>query len=116
MFTEPLVVIVLSVCVTSVLLSLLAWRARRGRAWGTLPAAVTILTVAWIANLGLIESDYRDADGLMDCWPSCSGFQDLLRTVFFTAPPLTALLGLVSLSVLLAARLRGRSTGAVRSS
>jgi hypothetical protein len=49
------------------------WRARRG----VLITGVALITVAvvWIAAKVANDRDYRDADGWVDCWPSCTALQ-----------------------------------------
>jgi hypothetical protein len=59
------------------------WRARSAHrvSRGLLGFAVALATV-WLVNLGLVASDHRNADGWVDCHPSCSTFQSFVGGAF----------------------------------
>jgi hypothetical protein len=42
-------------------------------------------------------TDFRDADGSLDCWPGCSLFQDAVLGVAVLALPVIAASGIVAL-------------------
>jgi hypothetical protein len=70
--------------------------------------AVALLATLYVAAIVLVETDYRDADGYTDCWPSCSALQDAVGLVFWLGGWLLVLSGLFSLSALLVLALRRR--------
>lgn len=70
-------------------------RGRRGRKTVTL---VLVLAVAWIVSLAAIRTDYRDADGFVDCWPGCSLLQDAVGAAVFGLPVLAILVAAVSVA------------------
>lgn len=51
-------------------------------------------------------TDYRDADGFIDCWPRCTTLQDVGGFVFYVSP--------LILVVLLASRLAAWMTHRVK--
>jgi hypothetical protein len=75
---------------------------------------VTALGAAWLLAWLAIARDWRDADGYVDCWPSCSRLQDTVAVLFWVAPA-AALLLVVSANVgflIGRRRLSGRDAGA----
>lgn len=72
----------------------LGWR--RGRLGRTLVAVGAGLLGLWGLSALAVETDYRDADGFVDCWPSCTAFQDAVRIGFLGVLP--ALVGVVLLA------------------
>jgi hypothetical protein len=63
------------------------WRRRRFlRAFAAVAVALLGL---WGASLLAIETDYRDGDGFVDCWPGCTAYQDAVGFAFLF--PLAAL-------------------------
>ena len=87
---------VLLVAVPGVLLYA-GWRCGR-RVLGVAAATLALLGV-WGASLLAIGTDYRDADGHMDCWPRCTAYQEAVGVAFWGALPA---LGLVIVSTVLA--------------
>jgi hypothetical protein len=65
---------------------------RRGRFALAYLSCVGALLALWAATLLAIDVDYRDADGHMDCWPSCTAYQKAVGAVFWSTIPLVALL------------------------
>jgi hypothetical protein len=64
---------------------------RRGH---MLPASVAILLLllaGWVLAKLAYDADYHDADGYVDCWPSCSALQQAVAAGLSIAP----LVGLV---------------------
>jgi hypothetical protein len=57
---------------------------------GQLLAASLVLFVLAVAASGLayaaVATDYRDADGFVDCWPSCTAIQEATGFGIFLAP------------------------------
>lgn len=70
----------------------LAWR--RGRLAPMFVATTVVLAVTWGLALAAIWTDYRDADGFVDCWPSCSHFQRAVASALWYAPVMFVVLGL----------------------
>jgi len=51
-----------------------------------------VLVAAWAAAAIAIGTDYRDADGFMDCWPGCTALQNVAGFVFFVSPAMLVVL------------------------
>lgn len=63
--------------------------------WRGAPVAVlaaAALVAAWLTAAVLVASDYRDADGFMDCWPRCTAWQDAIGFAVFAGPALFVVL------------------------
>ena len=67
------------------------WAYRRRRLGLTSVVGVVALAVAWSLAELAISTDWHDADGFADCFPSCSGVQRTVGFVFFSAPAAVAL-------------------------
>lgn len=65
-------------------------------------AAACVLAVAAIAL------DFQDADGIVDCWPHCSGWQNVVKWTFWLGALLTVMLVVVIGVRVLVDRWRGR--------
>jgi hypothetical protein len=72
------------------------------------------LGAVWTWAAVAIETDYRDADGFVDCWPSCSAFQEVVGFVYLAAPVALLVVLLAALVVSLPWRRRkgDRAAGA----
>ena len=96
--------IAVSAGVLAAVVALLYAAHRRGP---LLPAGVVLFAGAAVA-FGLsyvaIATDYRDADGYVDCWPDCTAIQDAVSFGFFLAP----VVAIVACVALLLARLGRR--------
>jgi pyruvate dehydrogenase E2 component (dihydrolipoamide acetyltransferase) len=80
-----------------------AWtRGRLGLASGVV---FVVAVVAWAADVVALTSDYRDADGFVDCGESCTAMHRL-AALGFVAPPL--LISLAAAGMLVALVARGR--------
>jgi hypothetical protein len=55
---------------------------RRDRIDGALIAALALLAGLLLLSALAYATDYRDADGVVDCWPRCTGFQQVLARSF----------------------------------
>ncbi len=69
-----------------VLGALLLFSRRQGRLGPMFLAAVVLLAAAWALAAAAQATDFRDADGFVDCWPSCSLLQQAVGWTFFYAP------------------------------
>lgn len=79
----------------------------RARILGWVSLALIALGAAAFALAELaISTDYRDADGEVDCWPTCSAVQDATGVGFYGGL-LVVLVGAVGLLVAAALRRRG---------
>jgi hypothetical protein len=79
---EALFWLVVGLAALAVVVPPMLWRRfGPGRLSTLLATLVAFLAVLWLVNLGLIASDYRDADGWVDCYPSCSGLQRVVGGV-----------------------------------
>jgi hypothetical protein len=86
-----------------VLVALLIAANRHGRLKRVFAAATAALVAAWILAWLAVRADYRDADGFIDCWPSCSFLQDSVGGTLFLAPLVWISLGVVA-AILAASR------------
>ncbi len=59
---------------------------RHGRLRSALAACVLALGVLWLAALAAVKTDWRDADGFIDCWPSCTLYQDATGVILIWSP------------------------------
>jgi len=92
-----------SILVVALLVAGLLFADRWGR---LLPACAGILgslAVGWVLAARAVAVDYRDADGFIDCWPSCTAFQKAVGATLFYGP-VAAVLFLVVAALLLAVR------------
>jgi hypothetical protein len=64
---------------------------RRGHLIAAAIPLLLFLAAAWSLAKVAYDRDYRDADGFVDCWPSCSPVQHAVGVSLFVAP-LAALL------------------------
>jgi hypothetical protein len=68
----------------------------------------TIVFIAgWSLARAAVESDYRDADGYVDCWPSCTVLQDAVKLALLIGPLLWVGLAVVAAVLVAAYRRRG---------
>lgn len=81
---------------------------RRGWIGRTFAAITALLAAAWIVANELVARDYRDADGYVDCWPSCTVLQDTVGLAIWYGPVLWVVLAV--LAAVLAALSRRRRT------
>jgi hypothetical protein len=65
---------------------LIAVGARHDRIRSTLAACVFALGVLWLTTLAAVRTDWRDADGFVDCWPGCTLYQDATGAVLIGSP------------------------------
>jgi hypothetical protein len=94
---RELLMLLVLVCVPGVVL-VAGWRLGRFRL--AFAAVAVLLLGVWGASLIAIETDYRDGDGFIDCWPSCTAYHDAVGVAFWGALPL--LVGLVVVTTVLA--------------
>ncbi|HEY4621920.1 MAG TPA: hypothetical protein VIG93_09485 [Gaiellaceae bacterium] len=84
-----------------------AWRRRR------LASTFIVVTIGsallWGLAFAAIWTDYRDADGFVDCWPYCTAFQVAVASTFWYGPVMFLVLGVfaVALATISARRRRG---------
>ncbi len=72
--------------------------ARRNRLVLTVVSVSAFLGGIWLAVLIAVEARWKDADGFVDCSPTCTRYQDAIGAVLFGAPAvLVALLGAAAL-------------------
>ena len=90
--TYPLMV---AIPVIALAASIVLWRLRPR----TLPLLIGTVVLAGAYGLAnvMIASDYEDADGFVDCWPSCSGVQEAVQAMFWFGGALLAVIAVVSL-------------------
>ena len=83
----------------------LAWT--RGRL-GVASAVVFVLAVvAWVLDFVALTTDFRDADGLLDCGRVCTPMHRLVA-LGFVAPPLLISIAAAGMAIALVARARRR--------
>ncbi len=99
--------LVIAALVAAGLVFLLVSMSRRGRLFLTATLLMGSLAVAWGLAAIAVRTDYRDADGFVDCWPYCSPFQDgVAITLLFG--PLAAVLVVVASAILVPLQRRRR--------
>ena len=95
--------LVLGVLVAAAVVAVLVAASRRGRLFVAAAGLVGALAVAWILAAVAVRTDYRDADGFVDCWPYCSTFQNTVGATLVYGP-LTAVLVLAIAALLVVLR------------
>lgn len=95
----------LSIVVVVLLAAGLVLADRRHRLLPAFAAILVALAVGWGLAARAVAVDYRDADGFVDCWPSCTALHKTVGATLFFGP-VAAVLLLVVAAVLLAARRR----------
>lgn len=68
--------------------------------------ALVLLAACFVLALSAQATDFRDADGWIDCWPSCSGVQRATGAGLSYVPALGVLLSLAMIVLTLARRRR----------
>ena len=48
--------------------------------------AAGLFALLWLLNYHAISTDWGNAGGFMDCWPSCTFVQDAVGTIFWFVP------------------------------
>jgi hypothetical protein len=104
---EFIIAVGVAALVLGPIVAVLTWLATRRWVALSLFALVTLLDALWLTDLALVAHDYRDMDGFIDCWPSCTVEQQFAGGVLFYTPLLMAVFLAGSLLVL--ARRRWKS-------
>jgi hypothetical protein len=105
---DTIVIIGIALLVVSPIAAALIWLVTRRRlALGVLTATVVLEALWWI-DVVLIARDYRDLDGLVDCYPYCSPEQKVAGVVVFYTPLVMAAVLVGSLAVIAVRLWRGR--------
>jgi hypothetical protein len=63
---------------------------RRGHLLAAALPTLLFLAFAWVLAKIAQDTDYRDADGWVDCWPSCSPVQHAVGITLWIAPLVAA--------------------------
>jgi hypothetical protein len=79
---------------------------RRGRLITSALLGAGLLTVVWLLVGVAVSSDWRDADGWVDCYPRCTRLQDAIAVLFILTPIAVGLLVTVALTAFLVERRR----------
>ena len=87
--------LMVAIPVIALVASIVLWRLRP-RTLPLLIGAVVLAAAYGLANV-LIATDYEDADGFVDCWPSCSGVQEAVQVMFWFGGALLMGIAVVSL-------------------
>jgi hypothetical protein len=69
---------------------------------------LAILAALWVLAAVAISTDWRDADGYVDCWPHCMRVQQTVGVLFWIAPVAAALTAISALVASLARRRQRR--------
>ena len=91
---------IVSVLVAVAFIAGVVLAARRGH---LLLASVGVLTAVagmWLLAVLTVRADYRDADGFIDCWPSCTAVHNAVGATLFYGP-IAAVLVLIATAALL---------------
>jgi hypothetical protein len=89
---------VTAVVVVGILVALLAAN-RHGHLLAAALPTLLLLAIAWAIAKVAQDADYRDADGWVDCWPSCSRVQHAVGVSLWIGP----LVGLLIVAVVVVA-------------
>jgi hypothetical protein len=71
-------------------LGAMAVGSKRNRLVLALSMSVLVLAGLWLATAIAVYTDWRDADGFVDCWPNCSAYQDASGAILLGAPAVLA--------------------------
>src|SRR5262245_11196220 len=82
---------------------------RRGRFALAFAVVVVALLGVWAASLLAIHTDFRDADGHVDCWPNCTAYHEVVGVAFWLTLPVLVLLTVVSAVAVAVSALRRRA-------
>jgi 1,4-dihydroxy-2-naphthoate octaprenyltransferase len=82
---------------------------RRGHLIAAAVAVLLLLAAAWVLAKVAYDRDYRDADGFVDCWPSCSPVQHAVGVSLFVAPLVAVLVACITIAGLAIRRARKRT-------
>jgi hypothetical protein len=93
-------VVVTSVAMTGLALAVLTALVRPNRTAALLAIAGVALGTAWVLAWGAERTDFHDADGWADCWPSCSAVQTATGATLTYGTLVLAAVGLVSVASL----------------
>ena len=83
----------------------LAWT--RGRLGVASAVLLVLAVVAWVLDFVALTTDFRDADGLLDCGRVCTPMHRLVA-LGFVAPPLLIAIAAAGMAIALVARARRR--------
>jgi hypothetical protein len=100
--------VIFAVLLLGAVVVVLAWR--RGRLWTAALLVVVAFAAAWGLALAAMWTDYRDADGWVDCWPSCTALQHGVGTVLVLGPVAAVAVLLLALGLATVTRLRERAS------
>jgi hypothetical protein len=81
---------------------------RRHRLSAALAAIVLAATALWVFAFVAIRTDYHDADGATDCWPSCTLLQEGVAVAILWVPAAVAALVIVGGLLSVVGRIRER--------
>jgi hypothetical protein len=87
--------------------SLAVWNGFRGRLGRNVVFGLGLLAALWGLAALAVSTDWRDADGYVECWPNCSPVQDTVGVLFLVAPAAAVFLALSALITWLIRRPRG---------
>ncbi len=93
--------ILVSVCVAALVMGF-----RRGRVVPVVVGSIAGLAMLWIGAVLLSASGWHDADGWVDCYPSCDPLQEVVAVTLGWGLALIVLLGLIGVGSALVARRR----------
>jgi hypothetical protein len=105
---EPIIIIAIALMVVGPIAAALVWLVTRSRLAHGVFAVTAVLDVLWWIDLALIDRDYRDLDGFIDCHPFCSPEQKVAGVVVFYTPLVMAAVLAGSLAVIAVRLWRGR--------
>jgi hypothetical protein len=83
------------------------WNGYRRRLGRNVLLGLTLLAALWALAALAVSTDWRDADGYVDCWPNCSPLQDTVGVLFVVAPAAAVFLALSALVTWLIRRRKG---------
>lgn len=71
--------LILALALAGLFTAILLWPSRRSdRLSRVLVVALPVISVVIVLDLIAISIDFQDADGIVDCWPNCSPWQEVI--------------------------------------
>jgi hypothetical protein len=97
--TDRALIPIVSVLVVVAAIAGLVVAARHGHLLVASAATLTALAGMWLLAVLAVRADYQDADGFIDCWPSCTAVHNAVGATLFYGP-VTALLVVIATALL----------------
>jgi hypothetical protein len=77
---------IVSLLVVVAVIAGLVVAARHGHLLVAAAATLAVMASFWVLAVLAVRADYRDADGFIDCWPSCTAIHNAVGATLFYGP------------------------------